>query len=216
MNTPNASDTPAAPAAALPDHTVAANELAAFFATLGIRAEVSGAHAAVEPPTTKDEKGWAHVGVIVTFTRDLVCDGPRKCKAVTISTSFRMGTGLADWKSEGKKARFSPSDLRDVEHMTAYGSRLTPESQAAICAKHLSAFVKRVNPAEVLAGLCRDGQDASGQSFESWAGDYGYDTDSRKAEDVYRACQKAGDDARKLLSHAPGAVDKLAELASRL
>jgi len=37
------------------------------------------------------------------------------------------------------------------------------------------------------------------QSFEDWAGDYGYDPDSRKAEKVYRACQKLCSDLVGLL-----------------
>lgn len=38
----------------------------------------------------------------------------------------------------------------------------------------------------VLDSLCSDAAGAD-QTFEDWASDYGYDTDSRKAEAVYRA-----------------------------
>jgi len=41
--------------------------------------------------------------------------------------------------------------------------------------------------------------DRAYQSFEDWAGDYGYDPDSRKAEKVYRACQKLCSDLVGLL-----------------
>ncbi len=209
MNTPTQTDT----AGDLPDHKIAANEIAALFATLGLTAEITGAHAAVDESEGHDGKGWAHVAVTVTFTRALVCDGPRTYKAATLSTPYKLGTGLADWAKLAKHPVWRND--RDVQLMAKHAN-LTPNSQRRICARHLSAFVAKVNPAEVLASLCRDGVDASGQSFEDWAGNYGYDTDSRKAEDVYRTCQRAGDGVRKLLSHAPGAVEKLAELSCRL
>jgi len=40
----------------------------------------------------------------------------------------------------------------------------------------------------VLDCLVSDAQGAVDQSFEEWASDYGYDTDSRKAEKIYKAC----------------------------
>lgn len=208
MNTQNTETT-------LPDYKIAANELAAYFATLGLTAEITGAHAAIDEGG-HDDKGWAHVAVTVTFTRALVCDGPNRYKATSFATPYKMGVGLVDWKAIAKADRRGATYQRDAERMSAYGSRLTVDAQRRIAGNHLSAFVAKVNAAEVLASCCRDGLDASGQSFEEWAGNYGYDTDSRKAEDIYRACQRASDGVRKLLSHVPGAVNKLAELSSRL
>lgn len=40
---------------------------------------------------------------------------------------------------------------------------------------------------------------AADQDFESWAGDMGADTDSRKAEATYKACVKVGENMRRLL-----------------
>ncbi|HVT61903.1 MAG TPA: hypothetical protein VHD33_00235 [Legionellaceae bacterium] len=37
------------------------------------------------------------------------------------------------------------------------------------------------------------------QTFEDWAGDFGYDTDSRKAEKTYKACIKTGNRLLKFL-----------------
>ena len=45
-------------------------------------------------------------------------------------------------------------------------------------------------------------------SFEDWAGDYGYDADSRSAERTYRAIGSQVDDLRRLLGE-----DALQELA---
>lgn len=37
------------------------------------------------------------------------------------------------------------------------------------------------------------------RDFEEWCGDYGYDTDSRKAERIYKECVKSGERLKKLL-----------------
>jgi hypothetical protein len=37
------------------------------------------------------------------------------------------------------------------------------------------------------------------QSFEDWASEYGYDTDSRKAEQTFKTIMKQGDDLARLL-----------------
>jgi hypothetical protein len=47
--------------------------------------------------------------------------------------------------------------------------------------------------AEVLNALILDGWTARQESFEDWCGEYGYDTDSRRAERMYRACRRTGD-----------------------
>jgi len=63
-----------------------------------------------------------------------------------------------------------------------------------------SAHKKKPTLAEVLDCLASD---ASGienaRSFEDWANEYGYDTDSRKAEKTYRICQVQAEDLRNLL-----------------
>ena len=55
--------------------------------------------------------------------------------------------------------------------------------------------------AGVLYSLILDSS-AVGQSFESWAPEYGYDTDSRKAEQIYRDCQRNTDKLRRILTRA--------------
>lgn len=54
---------------------------------------------------------------------------------------------------------------------------------------------------EVLDCLASDASSfENAGSFESWAGDYGYDTDSRKAERTYRAVEKQTAKLRAFLS----------------
>lgn len=83
-----------------------------------------------------------------------------------------------------------------------YGRRTltTPFSTGA-------AWKDEPNAADVLSCLLSDASVLDHHTFESWAGDYGYDIDSRKAERIYRACLRSA----KQLQHLLG--DELLEYA---
>lgn len=51
----------------------------------------------------------------------------------------------------------------------------------------------------VLYSLQSDASALDASSFEDWAADYGYDSDSRKAEKIYHACLDVGHAMRQLL-----------------
>lgn len=55
--------------------------------------------------------------------------------------------------------------------------------------------------ADVLACVCSDAR-ADEQSFEEWCSEYGYDADSRKAEQTYKACAAMGPRVRRFLGDA--------------
>jgi hypothetical protein len=52
---------------------------------------------------------------------------------------------------------------------------------------------------DVVETLTMDGY-ALSVSFEEWCADYGYDTDSRKALDTYKACRRLGERFTRLLA----------------
>ena len=63
-----------------------------------------------------------------------------------------------------------------------------------------SAHKKPPTLAEVLDCLASDASGVdNAQSFEDWASEYGYDTDSRKAEATYRICEKQAQELKALL-----------------
>ena len=63
-----------------------------------------------------------------------------------------------------------------------------------------SAHKKPPTLADVLDCLASDASGVdNAQSFEAWASEYGYDTDSRKAEATYRACEKQAQELKALL-----------------
>ena len=67
------------------------------------------------------------------------------------------------------------------------------------CRKNGTSFAPTLPEAlECLASDCA----AIDQPFEDWAGDYGYDVDSRKAEKMYRTIQDQANALRKLFGAA--------------
>lgn len=78
--------------------------------------------------------------------------------------------------------------------------------------RSLGHIGKPIKPGDVdvMWSLCQDASVLDAGGFEEWASDYGYDTDSRKAEAIYRACLEIalklrtaiGDDGLALLREA--------------
>jgi len=55
---------------------------------------------------------------------------------------------------------------------------------------------------DILDCLASDAQGVEcARDFEDWASEYGYDTDSRKAEQTFKACQREADKLRKFLGY---------------
>jgi len=68
---------------------------------------------------------------------------------------------------------------------------------------------KKPAAAAVLSCLIMDAR-AGSQTFKSWADEFGYDTDSRKAEAIYRACQETSDQMAKVFNMQQ--IEKLAAI----
>lgn len=68
--------------------------------------------------------------------------------------------------------------------------------------------------ADVLYGLLRDSDAYDSDAFEEWADNYGYDTDSRKAEKIYEACRETARDLRRVLGQK--LIDEARELTQEL
>lgn len=196
-----------------PDYEIARDELHKLFASLGLWGEITGVHAAIGELGMS--KGWAHVGMIVTFTRPERRTSESKDYRAAVSQSFewKVGTGCADWAKVLKRTHVGSDDYPLIKAMMGHGS-LSPTSQVRLASKYLNAFVAKVDAAEVLARCCEDGRSAESRTFEDWASEFGFDTYSRKAEKTYFACQEAGTKARKLVDRET--FDKLADLACQL
>ena len=65
---------------------------------------------------------------------------------------------------------------------------------------------------DVVHSLCVDADVLQHRSFEDWAADFGYDADSRKAENIYRSCMQI---ALQLLNGLGAASLERLQLAAR-
>lgn len=68
--------------------------------------------------------------------------------------------------------------------------------------------------ADVISCLCRDSDVIDYARFEDWAGEFGYDPDSRSAEKTYRACLETALALRAAIGEA--ALSELREIANQL
>lgn len=134
-------------------------------------------------------------------------------KQVVYTTTYVGPTKRDDWECDAWKVSFGRGGLA-VEHFDFYtglGHRTpapeTREDRGPMSARYARQVaddrLKRGKPvipkaASVLHSLVLDA-DAIGQSFNDWAGDLGYDTDSRKALETFLACQENGVKLRRIL-----------------
>jgi hypothetical protein len=88
-----------------------------------------------------------------------------------------------------------------LAHETEHGTKARVTALGARC------YVTGDKPivpdiCDVVACLVSDASAIDCRSFEDWASDLGYDTDSRKAEATYRACLETGLALRASLGNA--------------
>lgn len=163
------------------------------------------------------ERAWPSITYAVTLVKDgrAVWSGPyklgighvkipKKTPAVDAWTNTPETRGFTD---EERAHLFT---MQTRPHVQFKGESI--RIQARLCAK--LALFQKVSPklADVVHSLLSDGAAFfDGQSFEQWAGDFGYDTDSRKAEETYRACDAIGRQLIRGLGRET--VEKLREAA---
>lgn len=134
---------------------------------------------------------------------------------VIIETPYSMGIGHIDLD----KASLNTTAQRWSDDEASMIGAWKRNPYADFKDKHLQAQVaaklagyQKVAPllSDVLHSLLSDGEAYfSGQTFEQWAGDLGYDADSRKAEAVWKTCDATG---RKLRAIPDNVLNKAREL----
>jgi hypothetical protein len=156
--------------------------LAETAARYGITIETSAPRGEVEPAQSKDSKPWPRIAYDVTIKRNgrNVWSGP-----------FKLGVGHVKGMP-GK--HFTLADQERLDPVGFHSRSAYDETAQARVAANL-AKAQKVTPKldDVLYSLLSDGSayfDA--QTFEDWCSDYGYDTDSRKAETIWKACDEIG------------------------
>ena len=129
----------------------------------------------------------------------------------TITTDYRMGIAHQKWDA---KATDLPPGEKPGQPVgqRCLGRSITLHAEA--CLKRWSRPTAPTAD-EVLDSLRSDAESVENcPLFEDWAGDMGYDTDSRKAERAFRACQEVRGKLMKLLGRE--AYDDLLANVERL
>lgn len=166
------------------DYQAIKNQMAEILHNASVTAEVGAPHFSTDDPFPSKDKARKPWP---HFSYVLFFKGPRG----GFSTDYHCG---ADDVEQGKDRRFPRSSYRGFE----------PRPH-----KH-----RIPTGHEVLGQLCCDALDVRDSSFEQWASDLGYDTDSRSAEAIYRKCVDTWHDLRKLFNESD--IRELAELARQL
>jgi hypothetical protein len=135
---------------------------------------------------------------------------------------MRHGAGSIDttyWQGIGHLPEFAETYLKSrgwKPHSYYKSARHTVDSKRAFDKMMETGIVNgRYLPApsvaDVLYCLLLDGETLDFGTFEEWAENFGYDTDSRKAEVIYRKCLEIGLRLRAMFGDA-----KLSELREAL
>jgi len=182
-------------------------ELAKALNAIGFSLEtISGPRGVLESATTKDGKPWQclRYSVLLKFNGREI-----------IETNFSFGIGHVNISAvKVPPSTIIPGWPNDEAGFLAVWQRkpnanFTDKEMQLRVAQRL-ARLQKLNPTlpSVLYSLLSEST-AYGQTFEDWCGDLGYDTDSRKAEEIFKACESTG---RKLSKIDGNAIERAREL----
>ena len=133
---------------------------------------------------------------LVTIWKDAPTDPTRK-RRVVLTTDYSAGCGHCPaYKTSVKQMGGHNSIMRDgairfeCENGRAAAVYDNANSPEGYTARQLNAKGAPLEPTiqDVLYSLVSDSSVLDAGGFESWASDLGYETDSRKAESIYKAC----------------------------
>src|SRR5262249_9503800 len=104
----------------------------------------------------------------------------------TFETDYRVGHG--NYERFRNRPIKTMSDVDDLAYMIQSGKQIGPNPSLRTMGRSLPKPLLR----DVLYCLVSDADALDYPEFEEWAGNLGYDPDSRKGEAAYRACLATG------------------------
>lgn len=132
----------------------------------------------------EDTLNWPHIAYKVRLVFD---------KREVLETVYKLGVGHVDITRPLTAMTDDEASMLRVWRKNT-GAEFQDKMLQARVAAHF-AKVQKVWPEldGVLQSLLLDGAAFfNAQSFEDWAGEFGYDKDSRKAEEIYKTCFETG------------------------
>lgn len=191
-----------------PEYEVA-NDLALnLFESLKIKSEIS-----LPFPNVRED--WPSIGFKVSFSNG---------KSL-VDFDYFLGIGhvklpnvlpyqIRDFKDSKGQNVMAEHIYRAMQKHATLKKGYGYEKMQAEIASYL-AKVQKVQPKsyEVLASICREGVEAIQTDFEEWASNFGYDSDSKKAEKIYLECRANYTKVLKVISSKD--AEKFAEYANQ-
>lgn len=139
---------------------------------------------------SKDAEGWDHFAWSVKVRS--------KLNSREYATDYRMGLAHQSWDAKAYDLPPGEKAGERVKRTGPHGITLHTEAQLKRWARPTAPTID-----EVLDSLRSDAESIENAPlFEDWASEMGYDTDSRKAEKVFHACQEVRGHLIRLLGKA--------------
>ena len=166
-------------------------QLADIVPTLGVT--IASTRATSNPHMDDDPKSPMYHWT-VTLTRG----------RATMTLAYSCGAAHREWVPRNEWRGVSPADYETATKCppTKGGRGVVGGPETMWLAAMRKDWTRPTPPTltDVMGCLCADasGYD-SARTFEEWAGEYGYDTDSRKAESTYRTIGEQAKQLRHLL-----------------
>lgn len=151
-----------------PDYEIARDEAKALFDSLKLKVSIGF-------PVGNTRDNWPNISYAVNFADN----------RSEFSTEYHLGTGHVKWTIAYATAPNFVTAFIEAKKRNPNASFKDKGAEARAAAWLAAKQNVKPEPWAVLAAVCRDSLDAHGQSFEDWAANYGYDSDSRKAETIY-------------------------------
>ncbi len=178
MNTETENDAPQ-----LRDYEQAKADCLAYIAELGITAEIKANGVHETQGKGKDDKPWLHFRWNCAVTRSGKAIGGNHWTANFDDYKTGIGNATCMEKRSPSSESFQIYELAKKGQIHRFTD---PQTRLDAC-RYLKP--KAPDLADILGSYARDYVDANrAGSFEDFAAEMGYDEDSRKAEDIYRAC----------------------------
>ena len=121
-----------------------------------------------------------------------------------IQTDYMQGIGHLPGNQQGRRTIEWAKAEREAAETTTGKSRINPTTGEAT--RHPRYPIPKPELVDVLYSLVMDADVLNYSCFEEWAGDMGFDPDSRKGEAIYRACLEIALTLRRIVD-----LDKAAE-----
>lgn len=145
-----------------------------LIASLNIGYKTEFTPASKVPPQTD---GWECATWQVTLTRG----------AVSLSTPYHMGIACLTGLPSGRRSVAVAANIKHALETGKYPADWHADNEFNRHLRHWKT-IPAPKLRDVLYSLVQDANAIDYDSFESWAAEYNYDSDSRAAERAYRAC----------------------------